>query len=165
MLHHVSFSARQPEVVAKGLAKLLECSALRAPCPPFPSGSWFVCLGDVHGTMLEVLPWSYVQDKQTGLRRISDELMGAGTSSHLLIQSPLSASEIAACASELGWSAHAASTGLFEFTKIWVENTFLIELMTAEQAEDYIANFGAFGIRTLDDTLRAVERAMQKKLA
>lgn len=165
MLHHVSFSARQPEVVAKGLAKLLHCSAVRAPCPPFPTGAWFVCLGDMCGTMLEVLPWSHVQDKQSGLRRISDELMGAGTSTHLLMQSPLSASEIAACASDLGWSAHPVSTGMFEFTKIWIENTFLLELMTAEQAEDYIAHFGTFGIVTLDNKLRALERAMQRKLA
>lgn len=165
MLHHVSFSAHQPELVAKGLARLLDGSALRAPSPPFPVGSWFVCLGDVYGTMLEILPWSYVQDKQTGVRRISDELMGAGTSTHLLMQSPLSATEISECAAELGWSAQPASTGFFEFTKIWVENTFLLELMTLEQAEDYMAHFGAFGLATLDNKLRGVERALQKKLA
>lgn len=164
MLHHVSFSARQPETVAKGLAKLLAANAFRAPCPPFPTGSWFVCLGDVHGTMLEILPWSYVQDKQ-GLRRISDELMGAGTSTHLFMQSPLSTVEIAECAAELGWSAHPVSTGLFEFTKIWVENQFLLELMTLEQAEEYMSHFGAFGIATLDGKLRGLERTLQKKLA
>ncbi len=165
MLHHVSFSARHPEVVAKGLAKLLECSAVRAPSPPFPAGAWFVCLGDVHGTMLEILPWSYVQDKQAGLRRISDELMGAGTSTHLLMQTPLSATQIAECATELGWQAYPASTGLFEFTKIWIENTFLLELMTLEQAEEYQAHFGAFGLATLDNKLRGLERTLQKKLA
>ena len=91
--------------------------------------------------------------------------MGAGTSTHLLMQSPLSTAEIAACAAELGWKAHPASTGLFEFTKIWVENVFLLELMTTQQAEDYLENFGAFGIATLDGKLRGLERTLQKKLA
>jgi hypothetical protein len=83
MLHHISFSARQPEIVAKGVAKLLDCTALRAPCPPFPNGSWFVCLGDAFGTLLEVLPWGHVQDKErVGVKSV-DDFMRDRSSTHI----------------------------------------------------------------------------------
>jgi hypothetical protein len=163
MLHHISFSARQPEIVAKGVAKLLDCTALRAPCPPFPNGSWFVCLGDALGTLLEVLPWGYVQDKEGGIGKSVDDLMRDRSSTHVLIQTPRSTSQIETIANEEGWDCLPASAGFFDFTKVWVEGTFLIELMTPEQAMSYTANFGIGGMPELDDKLRELEHAMQKK--
>jgi hypothetical protein len=163
MLHHVSFSARHPEIVAKGLAKLLDCTALRAPCPPFPTGSWFVCLGDAFGTLLEVLPWGHVQDKERGGAKSVDDLMRDRSSTHILLQTPRSTSQIEAIANEERWDCLPASAGFFNFTKVWVEGTFLVELMTLEQAMFYTANFGTEGMLELDGKLRELERAMQKK--
>lgn len=162
MLHHVSFSARHPEIVAKELAKLLDCTALRAPCPPFPTESWFVCLGDAFGTLLEVLPWGHVQDKGGGVKSV-DDFMRDRSSTHILLQTPLSTSQIEAIANEEGWDCVPASAGFFNFTKVWVEGTFLVELMTLEQATSYTANFGTEGMPELDGKLRELERAMQKK--
>lgn len=163
MIHHVSFSARNPEIAARGIAQLLDCQALRAPCPPFPDGSWFVCLGDAFGTLLEVLPWGHVQDKEGGAKRV-DELMRDRSSTHLLMQTPLSTTRIEAIAKEQGWECQSASAGFFDFTKVWVEGVFLIELMTPEQALGYVANFGTRGIAGLDGKLRGLEAVMQKKL-
>jgi hypothetical protein len=163
MLHHISFSARQPEIVAKGVAKLLDCTALRAPCPPFPTGSWFVCLGDAFGTLLEVLPWGHVQDKERGGVKSVDDLMRDQSSTHILIQTPRSTSQVETIANEEGWDCLPASAGFFDFTKVWVEGTFLIEIMTPEQATSYTANFGTKGMPDLDSKLRELERAMQKK--
>lgn len=163
MLHHVSFSARRPETVAKGVARLLDGKALKAPCPPFPTGSWFVCLGDGLGTLLEVLPWGHVQDKEGGGAKRVDELMRERSSTHVLMQTPRSTAGIEAIAQEEGWDCVPASAGFFKFTKVWVEGTFLIELMTPEQATSYTATFGASGITTLDGKLRELELALLKK--
>jgi hypothetical protein len=165
MLHHISFSALQPEIVAKGIAKLLDGTALRAPCPPFPTESWFVCSGDAFGTLLEVLPWGHVQDKERGGAKSVDDLMRDRSSTHILIQTPLSTSRIKTIANEEGWDCLPASAGFFDFTKVWVEGNFLIELMTPEQSRSYIANFGAAGMQDLDGKLRALEHAMQRKLS
>ena len=163
MLHHASFSARNPEIVAKGVARLLDCAALRAPCPPFPSGSWFVCLGDANGTLLEVLPWGHVQDRTAGGAKSVDEHMRGTTSTHLLLQTPRSVAQIEQIAAEEGWECQRASAGFFDFSKVWVEGAFLIELMTLEQARSYVTHFGSQGTQQLDGKLRELERAMQKK--
>lgn len=160
MLHHISFSARHPEIVAKGLAKLLDCTALRAPCPPFPTGSWFVCLGDAFGTLLEVLPWGHVQDKEGGSAKSVDNLMRDRSSTHILLQTPRSTSQIETIANEEGWDCVPASAGFFNFTKVWVEGTFLVELITPEQAASYTANFGTEGMPELDGKLRELELAI-----
>lgn len=135
---------------------------MRWPCPPFPNGAWFVCLGDAFGTLLEVLPWGHVQDKERGLKSV-DDLMRDRSSTHILIQTPRSTSQIETIANEEGWDCLPASAGFFDFTKVWVEGTFLIELMTPEQATSYTANFGTEGTPDLDGKLQELERAMQKK--
>lgn len=162
MLHHVSFSARHPEVVAKGVARLLDCAALRAPCPPFPTGSWFVCLGDAHGTLLEVLPWGHVQDKEGGGAKAVDPSMRDRSSTHVLLQTPCSIAQIEHIVAEEGWDSSQASAGFFTFVKVWVEGVFLVELMTPEQAASYVASFGVGGMSALDGKLRELERSIQK---
>ena len=165
MLHHVSFNARVPEVVATGLAQLLRAHALRAPNPPFPAGSWFVCLGDEPGTLLEILPWGHVLDKNAPGGTTIDQLMRERTSTHVLLQTPLAPHQIERIAAEQGWDSSPADAGLFQFTKVWIGGRFLVELMSPEQAAVYTAAFGRKGIATLDEKLRDVERASVKSIA
>ncbi|RBP47794.1 hypothetical protein DES53_101594 [Roseimicrobium gellanilyticum] len=168
MIHHASFSARNPETAARGLARLFACEAIKAPAPPFPQGSWFVCLGDASGTILEILPWGHIlwnhaTDKGSAGKSF-DEDMREHSSTHFLIQTPLSTSRIEEIAKEEGWDCFPGNAGFFQFTKVWVEGTFLIELMTPVQAESYAAHFGQMGIATLDGKMRNLERAMQATL-
>lgn len=165
MLHHVSFSARHSQNVANGLARLLDCIALKAPCPPFTADSWFVVLGDAAGTLLEVLPWGHVQDPHGGGAKAVDDLMRDRTSTHLLLRTPLSVSQIEELAQAEGWASARASAGCFEFTKVWVEGAFLVELMTPKQAAAYAAVFGSEGLPELDGKLRQLERAMRGSAA
>ncbi|HTE05677.1 MAG TPA: hypothetical protein VK824_05725 [Planctomycetota bacterium] len=160
MLHHVSFSAHDPEHVAKGLAGLLDARALAAPCPPFPAGSWFVCEGDAAGTLLEVLPWGHVQERGRSAHGL-DASMRERTSTHLLLRTPRSSGEIRSMAAELGWECVDANAGFFQFHKLWVEGAFLVELMTPAQSEGYVLHFGAAGIGSLDGKLRELERALR----
>ncbi len=136
---------------------------LQAPCPPFPTGSWFVCLGDARGTLLEVLPWGHVQDKERGGAKSVDDRMRDRTSTHLLLQTSRSTAQIETIAAEAGWDCERADAGFFTFTKVWVDGAFLIELMTPEQAKAYVATFGTAGMPDLDAKLRELERAMQRK--
>jgi hypothetical protein len=168
MIHHASFSARHPETAARGLARLFACEAIKAPSPPFPQDSWFVCLGDAGGTILEILPWGHIlwnhASDKGGTGKSFDEGMREHTSTHFLIQTPLSASRIQQIAAEEGWDCFPGNAGFFQFTKVWVEGTFLVELMTPEQAESYAAHFGQAGVATLDGKLRSLEKAMQATL-
>jgi len=160
MLRHASFAARTPQVVANGLARLLRARALRALNPPFPPGSWFVCLGDAQGTLLEVLPWGRVIEKNAAGGIGIDEAMRDRTSTHFLLQTPLSTTQIETIAAEEGWECARMNAGLFQFTKVWVGGTFLVELMSPERAGASTATFGLEGVAALDGRLRALERAI-----
>ncbi len=157
MLHHVSFNARDPETSAQGLSQLLGARALHAPCPPFPQGAWFVCLGDEHGTLIEVMPWGETRDAARPNGVGHDPEMRQSSGSHVLVSTPLSEQEAMDIAARYGWLAQPASAGLFKFVKIWVENSFLIELLPPEYEADYRAAFGTSGISQLDQKLRQIE--------
>jgi hypothetical protein len=161
MLHHISFNARDPERTATVISQMLNASLLRAPTPPFPAGSWFVCLGDDHGTLLEVVPWGEVRDPDSrGMTLDSD--MRPLTGSHVLLSAAVQPDRVLALAHEAGWRAEPGSAGLFEFIKIWIENAYLIELMTPSQAAMYKATFSSAGLNTLDAKLRAIETALTR---
>jgi len=162
MLHHFSFNAHEPRRTAEALSDLLGARALAAPAPPFPSEAWFVCLGDANGTLIEVMPWGETRDAEGRNGVGYDPKMRATSGSHILIGTPLSAADAMARATHYGWRAEPASAGLFKFVKVWVENSFLVELLPPEWRDDYLATFGDVGIDRLDGKLREIERAMRK---
>jgi hypothetical protein len=157
MLHHVSFNADDPQGVAAILAGWLGASAVRAPTPPFPAGSRFVCAGDERGSYLEVLPLDAVFDPAapSGLRR--DERAAVHTGGHALVSTPHAADAILRRADSVGWQAEVARTPLFSVVKVWIENRTLLELLPSEWADDYLATFGNAGIAGLDAKLRGLE--------
>ncbi len=142
---------------------MLKATAIRAPQPPFPAGSWFVCLGDPGGTMLELMPWGAVRDIDVPNSLNHDADMRGRSGAHILIGTPLAAGEIMALASKAGWKAEPGSAGLFRFVKVWVENHFLIEFLPPDMAPEYAANFNAQGLATLDAKLREVEAMLAAK--
>jgi hypothetical protein len=160
MLHHVSINARNPDVVAAALASMVRATALRAPQPPFPQGSWFVCLGDAHGTLIEVMPWGETRDPSASGGLGFDPDMRATSGSHVLLGTELCAAELSALAEREGWRAELGSAGLFQFVKIWVENRFLVEFLTPEFRVAYLDHFGTEGLASLDEKLRKIEIAL-----
>lgn len=163
MLLHVSFNARQPERVGGSLAEMLGATAIRAPAPPFPENSWLVCAGDDRGSLIEVMPWGATRDPALPQGIGHDREMRSHSGSHLLVTTPRSVEDVLLLAAREGWDARLGSAGLFQFTKVWIENTFLIEIMTAEQASAYTATFNRQGLATLDAKLRQIERALSDK--
>jgi hypothetical protein len=160
LLHHVSFNARDPERVAGVLAELLGAQALRAPAPPFPKAAWFVCCGDEVGTLVEVMPWGETRDASSPRGVSFDADMRETSGAHVLMSTPHRADHIFTLAEREDWRVENADAGLFKFIKVWVENTFLVELMTPEMTRAYVAAFGAAASHEIDGKLRALEQTI-----
>src|SRR5262249_57540961 len=70
MIHHISIAVRNPLRVADVLAEILEGQVLPAP-PNVPKDSRVVFAGDVHGTLIEALPYGTElrpDDSEHGMR-------------------------------------------------------------------------------------------------
>lgn len=160
MLHHVSFNALKPDHVSRVLAELLGAVAIRAPAPPFPSGSWLVCSGDDRGSLLEVMPWGAVREPAAPSGAGHDPEMRRHSGTHLLLATPHTVDAVLAIAAREAWPAETGDAGLFRFTKVWIEGAFLIELLSPEHAAAYVAAFNGEGLASLNHKLRQVEAAL-----
>lgn len=157
MLHHASFNARDPETAARTLVGMLDATLIRAPSPPFPAGSWFVCYGDEGGSFLEVLPWGHTVDPDAPFGIGFDGAMRERAGSHVLVGTPRTIAEVEAAAAAAGWRCQVVDARLFKVVKVWVENTILVELLPAEVAGIYRETFGTAGLPSLDAKLRRLE--------
>jgi hypothetical protein len=157
MLHHASFAVDEPAMVAEILTGMLGATAIRAPAPPFPAGSWFVCFGDEAGSFLEVLPRGHVLDPDARFGSRPEAGAPRLTAAHVLVGTPLSADAVMRMAGHVGWKAEVADTRLFRVVKVWVENAVLLELLLPEMAESYRRTFDAVGVADLDRRLRRLE--------
>jgi hypothetical protein len=163
MIYHASFNALNPRRVAAALAELLGATAVRAPNPPFPNGAWFVCYGDAKGSLIEVLPWGIVLDPLMAGGMDHDDQMRNRSGSHMLVKTPLDAGTVLALAAREDWRARVASERGFKVIKLWIENSFLIEMMTPEMAKAYAGIYGARGMPLLEERLRFIEAALSDK--
>jgi hypothetical protein len=140
MIIHASIPADHPETVARTIALLWRGEA--APFPPVP-GSWMAYAHDGRGSMIEVSPRdlkfvpgpdAVLSEAQPGTPRYC--------SSHLLISSVLSEEEIIAVGAQQGWTARKCWRGPpgmgFELIEFWVEDAFMLEVVTAELAQRYV---------------------------
>lgn len=160
MIHHMSFGVRDTHHVAHVLAELLGARAIQAPTPPFPYRSWLVCLGDEHGSFLEIVPQATVFDPDAPLG-IRQRPAQAGIGSfHVLVRTQLSAEEIHAVATRAGWRTQDVETGLFKIVKVWVEDVMLVEFLAQSEVGRYVETFGGAGMDSLDGKLRALEREL-----
>ena len=164
MLHHVSFSVRDPSRAASLISELVGCKAVRAPSPPFPAGSWFAIFEDEAGTLIELTPWgSVLAPDAKGIG--SDPDMRPYSASHVLAGTSHSADELMELAAQHGLRAALANAGLFRFVKVWVEDSLLLELLPPEFAPAYMECFGAAGADLLDARLRKLEQEIASQLA
>lgn len=152
MINHISIAANEPERVANVLAEIWDGMAF--PFPPAP-GSFFVLANDGRGTAVEVTPAGTVivpgqglppesaLDAETGefeAKFIQSDLRPTYVATHLNISTNKSISEIRKIANREGWRVLVCNRdgGLFQLIEIWVENTFLLEVMTPEQTARYV---------------------------
>lgn len=146
MINHISIAVNEPGRVANFLAELWDGMAF--PFPPAP-GSFFVLANDGRGSAVEVMPNGTVLVPGEGLpdendlnaateafeaRFVQSELRPQYVATHLNINTEKSIEEIREMAKREGWRVMVANRdrGLFQLVEIWLEDTFMLEVMTPE---------------------------------
>jgi hypothetical protein len=152
MINHISIAVNEPERVANFLAKIWD--GMVFPFPPVPN-SFFVIANDGKGTAVEVTPAGTVLIPGEGLPNEDDlnadteafeaqfvqsELKPRYVATHLNISTQKSIDEIRDLAKQEGWRVLVCNRGggLFQLIELWVENTFMLEVMTPEQTRRYV---------------------------
>jgi hypothetical protein len=139
MIHHLSIAVREPERVARALADLLGGDV--TPFGPLP-GSFIAWARDESGTAVDCMPLGtefHPGEGDEEARFAAAEHPSPYGATHAAVSVERTEDEIRAVAEREGWRAVRCSRGPFDVVEVWVENAVLLELMTAEMADDYLA--------------------------
>jgi hypothetical protein len=152
MINHISIAVSEPERVANVLAEIWD--GVVFPFPPNP-GSYMVIADDGKGSGVEVLPAGTILVPGKGLppedditspteeyegKFVKSDFVPRYVATHLNINTRKSIEEIRQIAKREGWRVLVANRGggMFQLIEVWVENTFMLEVMTPEQTARYI---------------------------
>ena len=152
MINHISIAVNEPERVANFLAELWDGRVY--PFPPAPD-SFFVIADDGKGTAVEITPAGTVLIPGEGLpdendltakteeyeaKFVKSEFVPRYVATHLNINTEKSIDEVRALANREGWRVLVCNRGegLFQLVEVWIENTFMLEVMTPEQTARYV---------------------------
>lgn len=140
MIHHLSVSAQNPQHVAQVLAKVMKGQAV--PFPPHP-GSYMVLALDEHGTGIEIYPAG--SELLPGADHDSCQFTRNSqattyTATHAAVSVPTSQTEIEQIGAREGWRVvRCDRESFFSVIEFWVENRLMIEFLTPEMAQQYLA--------------------------
>jgi hypothetical protein len=152
MINHISIAVDDPERVANVLAEIWE--GMVFPFPPAPN-SYFVIANDGKGTAVEVTPSGTVLVPGEGLppeddleapteefeaKFVQSDIVPRYVATHLNISTNRSIQEIRAIADREGWRVLVCNRGegLFQLVELWIEDKFMLEVMTPEQTARYV---------------------------
>ena len=152
MINHISIAVNDPQKVANVLGEIWEGAVY--PFPPCP-GSYFVVANDGRGSAIEITPAGTVLVPGEGLpdendlstpteeyeaQFVQSELRPKYVATHLNINTKKSIEEIREIAKREDWRVLVCNRGegLFQLIEVWVENTFMLEVMTPEQTARYV---------------------------
>lgn len=152
MINHISIAVNEPERVANFLAEVWY--GMVFPFPPAPD-SFFVIADDGKGTAVEITPAGTILVPGEGLPDESDpdaktdefeaqfvksEFIPRYVATHLNVNTKKSIDEIRELAKREGWRVLVCNRGggLFQLVEVWVENTFMLEMMAPEQTKRYV---------------------------
>jgi len=135
VIFHASIPADDPLRVARVLAELW-----RGEYYPFLLPRTFIVFaGDDRGSELEVAPRGHelmAAPEQVGWH--INEHPSPYNEVHLNIATPLSGDEVSTIAAREQWLARVCDRGgAFKVIEFWLENKFMLELMTAQEYERY----------------------------
>ncbi|MBL8552453.1 MAG: hypothetical protein JNJ73_20875 [Hyphomonadaceae bacterium] len=137
MIRHLSFAAAEPKRVADALAEIM--GGFVIPFPPNP-GAYMAIARDAHGTGVEVHPADTVLDPREEARFQQARAGTPYSAVHFALSVAADAETIAAVAAREGWRCQRlARGGDFGVIELWVENRFLVELMTPVETAEYLA--------------------------
>jgi hypothetical protein len=154
MINHISIGVHNPEKVANVLAELW--GGMVIPFPPCPN-SFFVLANDGRGTAVEVTPVNTILVPGEGLppetdfsvetlteeheaKFVQSDFAPQYVATHLNINTRLSDAEVKAIGKREGWRVLTCNRdrGLFQLLELWVEDRFMLEVMTPEQTARYV---------------------------
>ena len=134
MIFHASLPARDPERVARVLAELMEGRYQ----PFYRPNSFMAFSKKPEEMMIEVMPVAEgAFDKRDGARELYDTM-------HLAVGVDLTPEQVTAIGEREGWRTRRITRGgSFDVIELWIEDHFLIEVLTPEMQADYVAGMKA----------------------
>lgn len=140
MIHHLSIPATDTQHVADVLVELLDGTL--TPFGPYPN-SWIAWVGDDHGAAIEVYPVGtelYPDPRGTGQAHFRHNPDATPfTATHATVSVDRTVEEVLAIAARESWTAIPLSRGPFDVIELWVENAVMLEVMTPEMVDAYLA--------------------------
>ncbi len=139
MIHHLSIAARDPKHVADVLAELM--GGVAVPFSPNP-GSFFALQLDDHGSGVEVHPAGLElrPNGSSGGNFSRDAVSERGYGpTHFALSVATDADTVEAVARREGWQCFRCDRGRFHVIEVWLENTFMVEVLPPEFAREYLA--------------------------
>lgn len=139
MIHHLSVAAHDPKGVADFFAALM--GGVAVDFPPNPGG-YMAFAPDGRGTAVEVYPAGSVMQPngEAGAvfaRRPDGPAERSPT--HFALSVDLGADQVSAMAQARGWDCFTCDRGgHFHVMEVWVENTWLVEVLPAAFAAEYL---------------------------
>jgi hypothetical protein len=143
MIHHISLAAENPEHVAQVLAEVWNGQAF--PFFPHP-GSYMVFPMDEYGTGIEIYPLETKlipgegdeQGKFVQFVHIANSSNFIAT--HAAISVTKTQEEIEQIGKREGWrTVRCNRDSFFDVIEFWLENKVMLELLTPEMADQYLA--------------------------
>lgn len=154
MINHISIAVHDTEKVANVLAELWD--GIVIPFPPAPN-SFIVLANDGRGSGVEITPINTILQPGEGLppedgfdettpteeyeaKFIMSDFAPRYVATHLNINTHLSEGEVKDIANREGWRVLTCNRdkGLFQLIELWVEDRFMLEVMTPEQTRRYV---------------------------
>ena len=145
MLFHISIGAERPKQAARLVAELWQGRAY--PFPPVADGSWIAMAGDERGSAIEVYPLGtelHLGDGESPVRSLEGRPARNGPV-HVAIATGLDVESVKAIAQRFGAPAKVCARGPFHVIELWVEGSFMIEVLTPEMQAEYLANMHVAG--------------------
>lgn len=154
MIFHASIPADQPQHVASVIAELWRGESF--PFPPFPES--FIAISNAgDGAEIEVTPrWMEAIPGKLEVEAQRNPQPSPYSASHLAIATQMNEAEVLALAAREGWTARLCNRGgAFDVIEFWVENRFMIEVLTPPMQKDYLAFMSPGGYRTFMERIAA----------
>jgi hypothetical protein len=145
MLFHISMAAERPRQAAALIAELWGGRAY--PFPPVADGSWIAMAGDDRGSAIEVYPIGtelFEGQGESGAQSRRGRPSPNGPV-HVAIATELAMGDVKNIARRFGAPAKVCSRGPFRVIEVWVEGSFMIEVLTPEMQAEYLASFNFEG--------------------
>jgi len=139
ILFHVSIPADEPERVARSVGEI--CTGTVLAFAPV-QGAYMVWLGDERRTIIEFNPRGHEHVPSTGQFGIRlNPAPSAHSESHVAIGTSVAADDVLAIGRREGWFVQRSDRGgVFEVVEVWLENKFLLEVLTEEEQRRYMQN-------------------------